>query len=191
MKRLWIVAIMSSLLYWSCKEKASDADRTDADYSETKVDNTRVETQPTEVLATNFQRDYPAATQVTWNRYVTVPDIIDWEFTGWPTWDTSYYVVSFYDDGYNNWLVYDPVGEWRYSVTSINVSDLPSNVNTVLSSQFPGYTIVSVSKENDKNRSAYEVKMEKGTDKMTVLIDEQGNVMKKKGPGDTKMKEDS
>ncbi len=188
MKRLLIIAIMGSLLSWSCKEKASETGTTD---TTTEVDNTRVNTDPPEVTRTSFERDYPQATQVTWNRYVTVPDIIDWEFTGWPSWDTSYYVVSFYDDGYNNWLVYDPSGEWRYSITSMSSSDLPSNINTVLNSQYPGYTIVSVNKENDKNRSAYEVKMEKGSDKVTLLIDEQGNVMKKKGPGDTKMKEDS
>lgn len=188
MKRLLVVAIMGSLLYWSCKERSSETGVTD---NTTDVDNTRVNIEPPEVASTNFQRDYPQATQVTWNRYVTVPDIIDWEFTGWPTWDTSYYVVSFYDDGYNNWLVYDPAGEWRYSITSMSVSNLPSNISKVLSTQFPGYTIVSVDKENDKNRSAYEVKMEKGSDKVKVLIDEQGNVMKKKGPGDEKMKEDS
>jgi hypothetical protein len=191
MKRLLIVAAIGSLLYWSCKEKSSEAESTDIDNNRAEVDNTRANYDPPEVTRTNFQRDYPQATQVTWNRYVTVPDIIDWEFSGWPTWDTSYYVVSFYDDGYNNWLVYDPSGEWRYSITSMGVSDLPSSVNTVLKRQYPDYTITSVNKENDKDRSAYEITLEKGSDKVKVLIDEQGNVMKKKGPGDTKIKEDS
>jgi len=58
---------------------------------------------------------------------------------------------------------------------------LPDAVNKTLESQFPGYTITNVNKENDKNRTAYEIKMEKGEDKMKALIDQNGNVMKKKG----------
>lgn len=189
MKRLLVVAIMGSLLYWSCKEKSSETGNTD---STTEVDNTRLNnSEPPEVASTNFQRDYPQASNVTWRRYETTPDMIDWDFTGWPAWDESYYVVSFNDNGSNNWLVYDPSGDWRYSISRMSASDLPSTITTVLNRQFPGYTVVEVNKENDKNRSAYEIKLEKGSDKAKVLIDEQGNVMKKKGPGDEKMKEDS
>ena len=53
-------------------------------------------------------------------------------------------------------------------------------MNKTIQAQYPGYTIVSVDKENDKNRTAYEVELSKGDDKAKVLIAENGNVLKKK-----------
>ena len=46
--------------------------------------------------------------------------------------------------------------------------------------QFPGFTIVSAKKENDKNRTAYEIKLENGDNKVKILADESGKILKKK-----------
>jgi uncharacterized membrane protein YkoI len=84
-------------------------------------------------------------------------------------------------DGTDYWAWYTSNGEWVGTVSTINVANVPSPVNQTLQNQFNGYNVVSVDKENDKRRTAYEVQMEKGEDKMKVLIDENGTILKKKG----------
>lgn len=60
-------------------------------------------------------------------------------------------------------------------------SKLPAAVNNAIQSQFADYKIVEVDKEHDKDRTTYEVDLEKGEDKMKVHFDENGKVVKKKG----------
>jgi len=138
-----------------------------------------VEVEPK--IKTKFTEKYPTAQNVEWTRYETEPTYIDWELTGWPSLDTTDYAAKYNVDNTEYWSWYTPEGEWIGTVSTINNTDLPSEVNQTLQSQFAGYTVTSINKENDKNRTAYEIKMEKGTDKMKALIDEKGNVMKKKG----------
>ena len=191
MKQLLATCVMAAFLSYSCNDGTeTESTNTDGVYN-TEADNTSVsyQTNPPERVTTDFEKNYPRASDANWAKYRVPPDVIDWEFTGWPAWDTSYYTVSFYEDGYNRWMFYSPEGDWLYSVFPIRIEDVPASVNSTINREFPGYTIESVNKENDKNKSAYEIKMIKGEEKIKVLIDEQGNVMKRKGPGDEKMKE--
>ena len=135
----------------------------------------------TPVVKTKFETKYPKATEVQWTKYEAVPMDLDWELTGWPALDTMDYAAKYTIDNTDYWTWYTPEGEWIATVSTINVAGVPDAVNKTLQSQFEGYTVTSVNKENDKNRTAYEIKMEKGEDKMKTLIDEKGNVMKKKG----------
>jgi hypothetical protein len=136
----------------------------------------------THVVKTKFETKYPKATKVEWTKYEAVPPIdLDWELTGWPTLDSMDYAAKYSIDNTDYWTWYTPEGEWIATVSTINVAGVPDAVNKTLQSQFEGYAVTSVNKENDKNRTAYEIKMEKGEDKMKALIDEKGNIMKKKG----------
>lgn len=156
------------------------------------TDNTRTTTN-VEIPATTrttFETKYPQATNVTWRYYDPNGVPIDWAWSGWPSLDTGDYMASFNMDGGNYWVWYDDQGQWVGTVTTVQPSSLPAAVTATINSQFPGATIVSVDKENDKNRTAYEIDLENGSDKMTLLIDENGKVMKKKGTiGGTKTKE--
>ena len=140
-------------------------------------DNTNVVVPEATRLA--FQAKYPTATNVNWTRYSPY-EMIEWGWTGWPVLDTTAYYVTFSDNGteYNTWFT--EKNEWVGTVYHLNdEKGLPQKVVDVLNKNYSGYTVVAVSKENDKNRSAYEIKMEKGNDKAKVLIDENGNIMKK------------
>lgn len=129
---------------------------------------------------TSFETKYPAATNVEWKRY-NEPVPVEWELTDWPRLDTGDYVVLFDYDGYDYYSWYDESGNWiSSSYTMPDHSQLPAAVNNAIKSQFAGYTIVEVDKEIDKNRSAYEVELQKGDDKMKVLFAENGDVIKKK-----------
>jgi hypothetical protein len=95
--------------------------------------------------------------------------------------DTSDYTAKFNWDGRDYWVWYDDQGEWVGTVTNItDFSTLPAAVTATINSSYSGYTITSASMENDKNRNAYEIHLEKGSDKMKVLVDENGKIMKKK-----------
>lgn len=149
----------------------------------TTVNKTKtVEVAP--VVKTKFTEKYPNAKDVQWSYYETAPENFDWEMTGWETPDNNDYTAHYTMDDVDYWSWYSPEGEWIGTVSTISNSQLPAAVNKTLESQFSGYTITSIDKEHDKNRIAYEIKMEKGDDKMKALIDENGNIMKKKGKVD-------
>lgn len=130
----------------------------------------------------SFTTKYPNATNVSWNHYEPV-STFDWEWAGWPMMDTSDYVVRYNIDNNEYWTWYDNDNNWVATVSPVtDFAGLPAAVNKTIQKDFAGYTIVSVDKENDKNRTAYEVELAKGEEKVKALISESGTVIKKKGP---------
>ena len=172
----------------SCGESSTDNSTSNV----TKTDTSVITTTPSvgantttvvvpEKTKTSFETKYPKASNTVWKRYEPL-ETIEWTWYEWPSMDTSDYMVSYNLDGSNYWTWYDEQGEWIGTVTNItDFNTLPSAVTKTLNSQFDGFTIKNVDKENDKNRAAYEIDLEKGTDKMKVLVSESGTVMKKKG----------
>lgn len=136
-----------------------------------------------EPTRTAFTTKYPNAANVTWRKYEPV-NTIEWDWTGWPTLDTGDYVVTYNADGTEYWTWYDNDNNWVGTITTVSDhSSLPSAVSNRIKTDFDGYTIVSIDKENDKNRTAYEIELSKGDAKAKVLIDESGKVLKKKTMG--------
>ncbi len=194
MKKIMIpFAALAIAVTTSCNN-SSDADKTQVKdtTATTTTEHTTVHTKriksgkPVEVIPviqTKFTEKYPEAKEVEWTKYdnAMAPIDIDWDLVGWAPLDTSIYTATYVIDTTDYWSWFTPSGDWIATVASIPSNGLPEAVNKTLESQFPGYTITSVNKENDKNRTAYEIKMEKGEDKMKALIDQNGNVMKKKG----------
>ena len=167
----------------ACGNAGSDKGSTTDSASVTTTETNKT-TRTVEVPAatrTTFEAKYPTASNVNWSHYQITMVPVEWEWTGWPAMDTNDYVASFNMDGSDYWVWYDDGGSWIGTVTKINNSDLPPAVNKMLQSQYAGYTVVSVEKENNKDRTAYEIKMEKGNDKMKLLVDENGRILKKKG----------
>jgi hypothetical protein len=177
-----LVAAAIALLA-SCNNAGTDKETKDTAVTTydntTRTDYTTIEVPAT--TRTSFETKYPKASNVTWYRYD--PDLrpIEWDWSGWPMLDTSDYTAKFNWDGRDYWVWYDDQGEWVGTVTNItDFSTLPAAVTATINSSYSGYTIASASMENDKNRNAYEIHLEKGSDKMKVLVDENGKIMKKK-----------
>ena len=104
----------------------------------------------TPIVKTKFETKYPDATKVEWTKYEAVPPMdLDWELTGWPTLDSMDYAAKYSIDNTDYWTWYTPEGEWIATVSTINVAGVPDAVNKTLQSQFEGYTVTSVNKEND------------------------------------------
>jgi uncharacterized membrane protein YkoI len=69
---------------------------------------------------------------------------------------------------------------WIGSTSTIEDSTmLPDAVKKTLASNYKGYRIKSIDEENDKDRTAYEIKLEKGDAKARILIDKNGRIIKK------------
>ncbi len=178
-----IVIAMTSVLVISCGENSTKADSND---TLTTSDVTTVESSPVhsdvivpEPIKTSFQSKYPAVSNEVWSRYEPI-ETFDWEWAGWPVLDTSDYMVRFNQDGSEYWVWYD-ADEWVGTISPVtDFAGLPSAVNKTIQSTFPDYTIVSVDKESDNDRTAYEVELEKGNEKVKALIGENGTVYKKK-----------
>ena len=137
------------------------------------------------VVQTKFIEKYPTASNVQWMRYEDVPATErEWTLSDWATYDTMNYAARYTIDSTSYWSWYTPQGDWVSTESTIQSSDVPAAVNKTLQSQFADYAITFVNKENYKNKTAYKIKMENGDDKMKVVIDEEGKIMKQKGVED-------
>jgi hypothetical protein len=186
----WLLMAGALTLFVACGENST---KTESESDTTTVTPSTSTTTVVEVPATTkttFETKYPAATNVEWSRY-REPVPVEWDLAGWPTLDTTDYVVMFDYDGYDYYSWYDENGNWigaTYTIT--DHSQLPAAVNNAIKTKFAGYTIVEVDKEMDKSRSAYEVELHKGDDKIKVLFAENGSVIKQKSRiNDIKTKE--
>jgi hypothetical protein len=132
-------------------------------------------------IQASFRSKYPDVKDVQWSRHEAM-NSFDWEWTGWPIMDTADYMARFNYNGSDYWAWYNnETNEWVGSISPVtDFKSLPAGINKTISTDYSGYTIDAVDKEFDKNRTAYEIDLSKGDDKMTLLIDENGKIMKKK-----------
>jgi hypothetical protein len=129
----------------------------------------------------HFAAQYPDATNIVWNSYDvnTVP--VDWDLTGWTMLDANDYVVTF-DVGTNKYYAwYDNNGTLVGSAYAIaDYSQLPYAVNTMLQKQYANYSIEAAQREMWGTQTAYEIKLKSGDNKVKLLVDSQGNILKQK-----------
>lgn len=122
----------------------------------------------------SFKTKYPTIEKVEWVKYEPIEsDELDM--------DDNYYYVRYNNNGadYTSW--YNNMGEWVKTSTKIEGNaNLPDAVNQTINTQYPGYTIVEIDKENDKNMDMYEVELKKDDAKVKVKILPDGTVFKRK-----------
>jgi hypothetical protein len=132
-------------------------------------------------IRSNFAIAYPDATNVVWNSYDVNNVPIDWDLTGWNTLGANDYAVTFNmgSDQYYSW--YNANG--NLIGTAVMVSDytqLPSAVNNVIHDKYSGYTIDRIDREIVGSKTAYELKLSQGDNKVKLVVDSDGNVLKEK-----------
>jgi hypothetical protein len=186
--KTWILSATTLVVLGSCNnagegdEKKDTSSTTMTTTTDNNTSTTTGQVVVPDVTRTSFTSKYPTATNVNWRRYDPSVVTVDWDWAGWGSMDTSDYYVSFNDNGADYWAWYDENGNWVGTVNTVtDHSSLPAGVNSMLKSQYSGYTVVSVDRENDKNRTAYEIELDKGGEKMILLVDENGKVLKTKG----------
>ena len=139
--------------------------------------STILDTMPPAQIQTSFSTKYPNASNVKWYRYTPAKTV---EPGFWySTLDANDYYVSFNwnDADYIAW--YDNEN-WVYSTTSIDNTEIPANVRNVINTQYPGYIITDVDMERDNKQELYEVKLQKGNERVNIHFNPQGAVVKKK-----------
>jgi hypothetical protein len=129
-----------------------------------------------------FMSQYPGSSNVVWSYYDPNTVIVnDWELLGWRALDANDYVVRFDMDGENYHAWYDADGTWIGTAYVIkDHSTLPNLIHSTIQTNYPGYTISSVNREIEKNRMAYEVTLKSADNKVVLLVDNDGNVIKSK-----------
>jgi hypothetical protein len=187
MKKNWIIIVASGFLLAACGNN-----KTDTAYNEKTTDTTTItnsnanpgpavipEYNPPDNVRTSFQTKYPKASDVAWSPYKPY-ERINWEWTGWPSMDTSYYAVNYKMDNRNFWSWWDRNNNWIGSSSVVEDSTmLPDPVKKALKKNYSGYKIKSIDEENDKNRTVYEIKLEKGDALAKILVDKNGKILKK------------
>ena len=129
-----------------------------------------------------FLVQYPGSSNIVWNYYDPNTVILnDWELLGWRALDANDYLVTFDMDGekYHAW--YDADGTWigtAYVVRDFNT--LPVAIHNTINTNYPGYTISSVNRGFQKDRMTYEVTLKGSDNKVVMLVDNDGNVIKYK-----------
>ncbi len=129
-----------------------------------------------------FELQYPNSTNVVWSTHD--PNIVilnDWELSGWDVADPDDYVVRFDYDNEKYYAWYDRNGNWIGSAYVVNDhATLPVYVRNSVSTYYPSYNITSVNKEFHKDRVYYEVTLKNPDNKMVLLMDANGSIVKSK-----------
>ena len=132
-------------------------------------------------IRSSFAIAYPDATSVVWNNYDVNNVPIDWEMTGWNSLGSNAYTVTFNmgNDQYYGW--YDANGNLIGTATVVtDYTRMPYVVTSMLHDKYAGYTIDWVGREIVGSKTNYEVKLSQGDNKIKLLVDNNGNVLKEK-----------
>ena len=132
-------------------------------------------------IQSSFSTRYPTASDAKWNYYDNTKLPIDWELTGWPALTNRDYAVMYNADGNTHYAWYDARGNWVGSTSPMkDFTGLPAPVTQMLSSKYAGYKISEVHAETYKDQAGYEIEMNKGTEKIKMVVDATGNILKQK-----------
>lgn len=131
-------------------------------------------------MVTDFESRYPNASAVTWYRYSPSDRIdllpSDWEYAL----DENDYEVRYTMDG-SDYVAYYDNGKWVRSETmTFDRTKLPASVSNAINTQYAGYSIQDVDREDDANQVLYEVELVKGNEKCKIHYSTAGNIVKKK-----------
>jgi hypothetical protein len=137
-------------------------------------------TPPANIQA-SFTSRYPKASNAKWYQYNSTSVPIDWELAGWPTLTNRDYAVMYDLDNVQYYSWYDAQGNWIGSSGYMkDFAGLPLPVTKMLSSKYAGYTIKDLHTENYKDISGYQIELAKGAEKVKLIVDVNGNILKQK-----------
>lgn len=183
MKKLLLAGLASAILLAACSSRHATTTS-----STTNGTNTAVTTSSHSAFAvpaniqTTFTTQYPNVTDVTWAPYDVTVVPIDWDLTDWTMLTPRDYSVTYTMNGNKYYSWYDANGNWigtSYMISDYN-NGLPAAVNQAITSNFSGYTIDKANQVTWKDHTAYDLKLKNGDNKMKVLIDTNGNILKQK-----------
>jgi len=132
-------------------------------------------------IRSSFVVAYPDATNVVWNAYDMNNVPIDWDLSGWNTLSNNAYAVTFNmgSDQYYAW--YDANGNLIGTATAVSdYTKVPYVVTNMIHDKYSGYNIDWIGREIVGSKANYEVRLSQGDNKVKLLVDSNGNVLKEK-----------
>jgi len=183
MKHIILLAVIASSLFIACSSRHATSTTMNSNGTTTTTTTTSHSAflVPTNIQ-TSFTTQYPGATEVVWTPYDMNVVPIDWDLTDWAVLTPKDYAVTYTMNGNKYYTWYDANGNWvgtTYGITDYT-NGLPAVVNQTISNNFSGYTIDKANEVIWKDHTAYNVKLKNGDNKMKVLIDANGSVIKQK-----------
>ncbi len=181
--KIYLSAIAATVLLFTSCDNSKKEDKNESTVPVTVVAKEAVKEgksitvtteQVPDTIRTSFMKKYPKATKTVWMQYEP-GDNDDLKM------DDQYYYVTYYSDGadYTSW--YNNHGEWVKTSTKVpGNAKLPDAVNKTINDQYPGYAIVEIDKENDKDMEMYEIELKKGEEKAKLKILPNGTIFKRK-----------
>ncbi len=115
-----------------------------------------------EAVKKAFIQKFPTTTAVTWDQ----ENKNEWE-------------AEFKMDGKSMSANFDNNGKWLETEITLSKSDLPASIKKTLESEFPAYKIKDLSSVETIDLNAYELDLSKGHEKLEILIDANGKILKK------------
>lgn len=173
--------IACALLFAAGCEPASETTTANSSDDVTTANAATVTVTVPEPTRTEFTTRYPSATGIEWAHYKATDVPIDWDLVGWPAMQSDDYVVRYNLDGAPSFAYYDNTGAWIGSTTVMNdFTKLPAAVQKTLSDKYAGYTIAQVHQETWKDQMGYEIEMKNADNKVKIIVDPNGNILKEK-----------
>lgn len=115
------------------------------------------------VVTSAFKTKFPTATKATWEME-----------------NKTEFEVNFKLNREEVSANFDNAGNWLETETEVEVSALPSAIQSALKTDFSGFKINEASKiESVKNNKCYEAEIEKGEETFDVLLSPDGKVLNK------------
>ncbi len=131
-------------------------------------------------FVSDFKARYPTASNVAWYNYdaseMYEVSPTDWNF-GMADDD---YEVRFSMNG-NDYVAYYDNGKWvRSDIRYRDGSSLPTGVSSSITTEYAGYTVDDVNREEMMNGTVYEVQIKKGNQRCKIHYKEDGTIVKRK-----------
>jgi len=125
-----------------------------------------------EKVKTAFTQKFPEATDAEWDKEKDTEWEAEFKMSG------KEYSANFSTDG--QWL------ETEYEIT---VREIPANIKTNIDSSFTGYTIKKAELSEKTTGKVYEIKVEKAENKVELVYDSNGTLVKQTGDDTDKEEE--
>lgn len=123
---------------------------------------------------TKESKDAPAAVKAEFSKKFPKATKVEWGKENGKEWEAEFKL-----DGKEYSANFDNTGKWIETEYEIGVKDLPAVVKTTLDKESTGYKIEESLVTETSDLKAYEFVIEKGKDKLEIVIDQNGKMIKK------------
>jgi hypothetical protein len=151
------IILLAGFLAFAALTQAQDNTNTNTNSRTTTKTNVIQSSDVPTVVVTKFQTSYPSVSSVNWNRM------------------GSDYMAVYNENNGEYYVLYTPTGDVMETGQSVDVSTVPSSLNTYVKTKYKDDKMVKYYKVKDaKGKTVWKGKVEQGY----LLFDENGNYIK-------------